>query len=95
VFKWLDLSLTRTVQFDVDSFEYCRQITVDLGIPKANDAVPFLLQPHLPFVITLGDLIVIVMAAVEFNDEMPGGTEEVDYVPADRCLPPEMRAVYW
>ena len=47
----------------------------------------------LSLAITLGCLILIVMPAVKFDDEMLGGAEEIDDVRTDRGLPPEMRAV--
>jgi hypothetical protein len=82
------------MQLYIDSFEYRVQIAVDFRIPEADDSISFLLQPELPFAITLGYLIVIVMSAIEFDDEMFGRAEEIHDVRTDRRLPPEMRAVY-
>jgi hypothetical protein len=91
VFQRFDFRLPRTMQFDIDSFRHSCQIRSDLRIPKANDAISFLLQPVLSLAITLGCLILIVVSAVELNDQMLGGAEEVDDVRTDRRLPSEMR----
>ena len=83
------------MQLHIDPLKHGSQITGDLGIPEPNDTIALLLEPDLPFVISFGSLIVIVMSAIEFENEAFGRTEEVDNVRTDRCLAPEMRAVYW
>jgi len=85
----------RTMQLDINSLKHGSQIAGDLGIPEANDTIALLLKPDLPFVISLGSLIVIVMSAVEFKDEALCRTEEGNNVRTIRCLAPEMRALYW
>jgi hypothetical protein len=67
------LSLTRTIQVDIDPLEYCIQIARDLRIPVSDDAISFLLKSKLPFTIVLGGLVVIMKTAVEFDDEGAAG----------------------
>src|SRR6266852_7550044 len=82
------------MQFDIDPLEHRREIAADLGIPETDNAISFLLKPKLPFVIALGVLVIIVMPAVEFDDQMLGGTEEIHDIAADWSLTPEVGAVY-
>ena len=91
---WFDSPLTRAIQFHIDSFEYARQVFSNLGIPEADDAITLLLEPKLSFVISLGGLIIVMMSAVQFNNEMLGWTKEVDHIRTDRGLTPEVRAIY-
>ena len=81
------------MQFDINSFKHRCQVRSNLRIPEANYAISFLLQPMLSPAITLGCLILIVMPAIKFDDEMLGGAEEIHDVRTDRGLTPEMRAV--
>ena len=94
MFHWFDCSFTRTVDLHINSFEHSRQITGDLGIPKSNDTISFLLKPKLPFTIAGSILVFIVMSAVDFDDEAGGRTEKVHNVGADRRLTSEVRPVY-
>ena len=48
----------------------------------------------LPAAIAFGSLIVVVMPAVEFDDQSLGRAEEVYDIGADRRLPSKVRAVY-
>ena len=82
------------MQFDIDSFEHGIQVNRDLGIPEANNAIPFLLKPQLSLEIASSRLIIIVMSAIEFNDEMLGRTKEVHNIGTDWRLPAEMRTVH-
>ena len=81
------------MHLDINSLKHGSQIARDLGIPEANDTIALLLEPHLPFVISLGSLVVVVMTPIEFKDEAFRRTEEIDNVRTDRCLAPEMRAL--
>ena len=94
VLHWFGFRLTRTIQLDINPFEYRRQIIGDLGIPEADNPISLLLKPKLPVPIALGCLVVVMMSTVEFNDEMFSWTEEVDDIGTDRRLTPEVRAVY-
>ena len=82
------------MQLHIDPLKHGSEITSDLGIPEPNDTIALLLEPDLPFVISLGSLTIVVMYAIEFKDEAFGRTEEVHDVRTDRCLAPEMCAVY-
>jgi len=93
VFQWFNASFERTMHLDINSLKHGSQIARDLGIPEANDTIALLLEPHLPFVISLGSLVVVVMTPIEFKDEAFRRTEEIDNVRTDRCLAPEMRAL--
>jgi hypothetical protein len=76
VFQWFDFSFKRTVQLHINSIDHGWQIASDLGIPEANDTISFLLKPHLPFTISLGGLIVVVMSPIELKDEVFGGQKK-------------------
>ena len=89
------MSITGAIQLHINSLEYGWQIASDLGIPEANDTKALLLEPDLPFAISPGGFIVVVMSCIEFKDEAFGRTEEVHNVRTDRRLAPEMRPVYW
>ena len=78
------------MQLHIDPLEHGSQIVGDLGIPEANDTIALALEPDLPFVISLGSLIVVVMSAIEFKDEAFGRTEEVHNVRTNWCLASEM-----
>ena len=93
VFKWFNFCLARTVQLHINLFEYCRQIIRDLRIPESDDAISFMLKPTLSFAVALCGFIIIVMPAVEFDNEMLGRTEEIHDIGTDRCLTPEVRTV--
>jgi hypothetical protein len=93
VFQRFNPGFKRTMQLDIDPLKHGSQIAGDLGIPEANDTIALLLEPDLPFAISLGSLIVVVMAPIEFKDEAFRRTEEIDNVRTDRCLAPEMRAL--
>jgi hypothetical protein len=82
------------MQFDIDPLEHRRQIAVDVGIPETDNAISFLLEPKLPFVIAFGVLVIMVMPAVEFDDQMLGGTEEIHDIGANWSLTAEVGAVY-
>jgi hypothetical protein len=78
------------MQLDINPLKHGMQIAGDLRIPETNDTIALLLEPDLPFVISLGSLIVVVMSAIEFKDQAFGRTEEVHDVRANRCLASEM-----
>jgi hypothetical protein len=94
VFHGFDFSLTRTVQLDINPFQYRRQINGDLRIPESNDTVSFLFQPKLSCAIPLRSFVVIMMSAIEFNDEMLGRAKEINDIRTNRRLAPEVGAVY-
>ena len=78
------------MQLYLNSLKHRIQIACDFRIPKANDAISFLLEPKLPLTIARGGFIFIVMSAIEFDDQTGGWTEKVHHVRANRRLPPEM-----
>ena len=82
------------MQLYVNSLKHCIQIACDFRIPESDDAISFLLQPKLSFLIARGGFIFIMMSAVEFDDQAGGRAEKVHHVGADRRLPPEMCALY-
>jgi len=75
-------------------FKYRRQITGDLRIPEADNTISLLLKPKLPFAIALGGFVVVMMPAVEFDDQTLGWAEEVYDIGTDRRLAPEVCAIY-
>ena len=90
VFQRFNPGLKRTMQLDINPLKHGSQVAGDLGIPEANDTIALLLEPDLPFVISLGSLIIVVMSAIEFKDEAFRRTEEVHNVRTNRCLASEM-----
>ena len=95
VFHWFDFRIPRTVQLFINPFEHSRQVTADLGIPKADDTISLMLKPELPVTITFSGLVLVVVPAVKFDDEMCGRAEEIDDIRTDRSLPSKMRAIDW
>jgi hypothetical protein len=89
-----NFSLPRTVQLHIDPFEYRRQVTADLGIPEPDNTISLLLKPKLPFTIASSRLVLVMVSAVEFDDEMCGRAKEIDDIGTDRSLPSKMRAVH-
>jgi hypothetical protein len=83
---------TRTVQLDVNPFQHRFEIVVDVRIPESDDAVPFTLKPRLANTISYGYLVLVVMSAIEFNDEARSRTEKIHYIRADRRLTPKVCA---
>jgi hypothetical protein len=94
VFQRFNFSLPRTVQLHINPFEYSRQVGGDLGIPEADNTISFLLQPKLSFTIAAGRLVLVMVTAVEFDNEMYGRAKEIDDVGTDRSLSSKMRAVH-
>jgi hypothetical protein len=94
MFQGRYFSVARTVQLHINPFEYCRQIAGDLGIPEADNTISLLFKPKLPFAVALGGFVVVVMSAVELEDQMLGWAEEVDDIGTNRRPPPEMCALY-
>jgi hypothetical protein len=82
------------MQLHINPFECCLQIAGDFRIPEPDDAISLLLQPKLPLAIALGSFVVVMMSAVEFNDQTFRRAEEVDDVRADRRLTSEMGSFY-
>jgi hypothetical protein len=95
VFQQQGFSLARAIDFHVDPFQHRIQIAGNLGIPEPDDTISFSLKPSLSLPIVCGGLIMIMMPAVEFDDQMLGGTEEVDDVGTDRRLTSEVRSLDW
>jgi hypothetical protein len=93
VFQWADLSLARSVQFNVNSFEHSVQIARYFRVPESDDSVSLPLKPKLPIAVTLSILIIVVMPAVEFDDQTLGGAEEIYHIATDWSLTPEVCAV--
>jgi hypothetical protein len=90
VLQWPCFGVTRTIKLHINPFEHSSKICGDLGIPESDNAVSFLLEPELSFAISPGGLVVVMMPAVEFDDEMRGGAEKVHDVRTNRRLLPEM-----
>jgi hypothetical protein len=73
-----------------DHFQNAVSITQNIGIPEAKNPVALRLQPP----IALGVALVLrVLPAVDFDDQMPFVTHEIDNEASDRCLPPEAKTV--
>ena len=94
VFQRFSFGLPRTAQLHINPFEYSRQVGGDLGIPEADNTISFLLQPKLPFTIVFSRLVLVMVTAVEFDDEMCGRAKQIDDIGTDRSLSPKMRAIH-
>ena len=92
VFQRVGFGLKRSVQLDIDAFQNGGQIGCDLRVPESNNAIAFVLEPALAFEVSFGDIILVVMPAIELDDQALCWTEEVDDVSTDRSLPAEVRA---
>jgi hypothetical protein len=92
VFQRLDLGLARTVQFYINPFEHRVEISVDVRIPEPDNTVSFLFEPKLPLLVAPGYFVFVVMPAIQFDNQTPGWTEEVDDVGTNRRLAPEVCA---
>jgi len=90
VLQWKSFCFPGAIQFHINAFEHRIQVTGNIRIPEADHPVSLLLQPHLPFAIALGDRIVVVMTAIELNDQTFCWAEEVHNIGTDRRLTPEM-----
>ncbi len=93
VFHSFDVRIPRTMQLLINLFEHSRQVTGDLGIPEADDTISLVLKPKLPVTITFSGLVLVVVSAVKFDDEMCGRAEKIDNIGTDRSLPSKMRAI--
>jgi hypothetical protein len=81
------------MQLDIDPFEYGIQVTCNLRVPESDDAVSFFFKPELPLTVAPSDFVLIMMSAIELNDQMGGRAEEIDDIWANRCLTPEVRSL--
>jgi hypothetical protein len=80
------------IEFNVNPFEHRVQLARNLGIPEPDDAISFPLKPKLPFPIALRGFVIIVVSAVEFDDQVRGRTEKIYDVRTDWRLTAEVRA---
>ena len=94
VFQWSGVSFARAIQLHIKSFEHSIQVAGNIRIPEADYPESLLLQPRLPFAIALGDCIIVVMSAIQFNDQAFCRTEEVYDIRPYRRLTPKMCALY-
>jgi hypothetical protein len=83
---------SRTVQLDVNPFHHGFDIVVDARIPKSDDTIPFTLEPRLANTIPYGCLVLVVMSAIEFNDEARSRAEKIHNIRSNWRLTPEVRA---
>ena len=86
VFQGNGFRLTSAIQLKVNLLHHRVEITGHIRIPETDDPVSFLLQPCLPFAIALGRRVVVVMPAIEFDDQSLCRTKEVDDI-GDRLAP--------
>ena len=94
VSQWNGVCFRRAIYLHVNLLHHCAEVTGNIRIPETDNAVSFLFQPSLTFTIALCGRVVVVMPAIEFNDQAFCRAEEVHYVAADRRLTPEMRALH-
>ena len=64
--------LARAIELDIDPFHYRGEISPDLRVPEADEAIAFVLEPALAFEIACGRGVFVVVPAVEFDDEALG-----------------------
>ena len=80
------------MHLSINPFKHRIQIAGDIRIPKSDDAVSFLLKPKLSLSIFLGVFIVVMMPAVELDNQMFGRTEEVHDIGTNGRLTPKVCA---
>jgi hypothetical protein len=88
------LSLARTMQLGINPFQHRVQFVRKLRIPKSDDTIAFFLKPGLPVAIMSGDFVVVVMSAIELNNQMCRRTEKIYDVGTDRRLTSEVCTKY-
>jgi hypothetical protein len=92
MFETSGFAFACAIEFNVNPFEHRIQLARNLGIPEPDDAVSFPLKPKLPFTIALRDVVVIVVSAVELDDQVRRRTEKINDIRTDRRLTAEVRA---
>jgi hypothetical protein len=79
----------------VDCLQHIIKISVNVAIPKAQNAKSGMRQFLIAFTIFGGVRFQIVLAAIDLNDQGMLHASEIDYVPAARCLPAEMKSAFF
>ena len=92
VLEWERFRFTRAIHLHVNLLHHRIQIAGNIRIPEADNPVSFLFKPSLPFAIALGDRIVVVMPAIELDNETLCRTEEIHNIGTDQRLTSEVRA---
>ena len=87
-------SLARTMQLHINPFQHCVQIVRDLRIPEADHTVSLSLKPKLARAISFCNFVIVVMPAIELDDEMGGRTKEIDHIRPYRRLTSKVRTEY-
>jgi hypothetical protein len=85
------LRIASAIKFDVNTLEHGWQFFGNVGVPETHDAIAFCFQPLLPLQVTDGLTVFVVMTAIEFKNEVGGGTKEVDDIRTNGRLPSKMR----
>ena len=80
------------VELDINPLQHSAEVSRDFRVPEPDDAEALFFEPLLSLAIAHCRFIVVVMPAVEFDDQPLGRTEEVDDIGANRSLLSEMRA---
>ena len=90
--QWRNVRFARTVQLNINPLEHRGEVGSDLGIPESQHAISLVLEPELSLAIAFGGLIVIVMSAIELDDESLGRTEKINHITPDGRLSAEVSA---
>jgi hypothetical protein len=92
MFETRGLSLTRAIEFNINPFENRSQPARNLGIPESDNAVSLTLKPKLPFTVALRDVILIVVPAIELDNQARRRAEKINDIRTDWRLTAEVRS---
>jgi hypothetical protein len=90
MFQVYRFRFSRAIQLDVNPLHYGFDIGVDVRILKSNDTIPFMLEPRLANTIPYGCLVLVVMSAIEFNDEARSRAEKIHHIRSNWRLTSEV-----
>ena len=79
------------MKLDVDLLKNSVQTPRNIRVPEPDDAITLFLEPLLSLKISHSRFIIIVVPAIDFDDETSCGTKEVDDVWPDWRLSSKMR----
>ena len=82
----LRFGILRAIKFEINSFEHGVKLFADFRIPEPEDAITFVLQPLLPGAVLPGGFVLIVMPAIELDDQVCSRAKEIHHIATDRRL---------
>ena len=83
------MRVSPSLQSTYDALHYAFNIRLNFIVPEPYDSKPIALKPHCPLLIGRPNARLIVLSAVELNNQPMLETHEVNNVRSDRLLPSE------